>query len=45
MRPDLLGGLGPGEEDSGLLHGESRKRMESEEMKMDEDFETDLRRN
>lgn len=44
MRPDLLGGPGPGEVDSGLLHGESRRMMGNEEMRMGGDFETDLDR-
>lgn len=44
MRPDLLGGPGPGEVYSGLLHGESRRMMGNEEMRMGGDFETDLDR-
>lgn len=44
MRPNLLGGPGPGVEDSGLLHGESRRMMGNEEMRMGGDFETDLHR-
>lgn len=44
MRPDLLGGPGPGEEDSGLLHGGSRRRMGNEEMRRGGDSETDLNR-
>ena len=44
MRPDLLGGPGPGEEDSGLLHEGSRKRMGNEEMRRGGYSETDLNR-
>lgn len=42
MRPDLLGGPEPGEEDSGLLHGGSTRMMGNEEMRRGGDFETDL---
>lgn len=42
MRPDLLEGPGPDEEDSGLHHGESRRRMGNEELKRGGDYETDL---
>lgn len=44
MKPDLLGGLGPGEEDSGLLHGGSMRMTENEEMGKGGDSETDLER-
>lgn len=44
MKPDLLGGPGPGEEDSGLLHGGSMRRMENEEMEKGGDSESDLER-
>lgn len=44
MRPDLLRGPGPGEEDSGLLHGGSRRRMGNEEMRRGGDSVTDLDR-
>lgn len=30
MRPNLLGGPGLGEEDSGLFHGGSKRRMGNE---------------
>lgn len=44
MRPDLLGGPGPGEEDSGLLHVGSRRTTGNEEMMKGGDSETDLDR-
>lgn len=44
MRPDLSEGPGPDEEDNGLLHGESRRRMGNEELKRGGDYETDLDR-
>lgn len=44
MRPDLLGGPGSDEEDSGWLHGESRRRMGNEEMRRGVDSVTDLGR-
>lgn len=44
MRPNLLGGPGLDEVDSGLLHGESRKMMGNEEMKKGVDSETTLDR-
>lgn len=44
MKPDLLEGPGPGEEDSGLLHGGSMRMTENEEMGKGGDSETDLER-
>lgn len=44
MKPDPSVGPGPDEEGSGLPHGQSRKWMENEEMRWDEDTERDLTR-
>lgn len=43
MRPDLLGGPGPGEEDIESLHEENRRMMGNEETGRDGYPETDLR--
>lgn len=44
MKPDLLEGPGPDEEDSGLLHGGSMVLMKNKEMERGGDSETDLDR-
>lgn len=44
MKPDLLEGPGPDEEDSGLLRGGSMVLMRNKEMERGGDSETDLDR-